>query len=133
MPDADAARDVRQVCRLEVTAAPQMGEGKGGDDGVPGTGHVEDLALVGNGDVHCPGHGLEEAHALGSACNEERLDPELRAQSRAGLLDLGLVLQRESRGLRRLLEVRGCGGDARIGEQPVAGVEADVASLRETY
>src|SRR5215216_5331220 len=124
MPDADAARDVRQVCRLEVTAAPQMGEGKGGDDGVPGTGHVEDLALVGNGDVHCPGHGLEEAHALG---------PELRAQSRAGLLDLGLVLQRESRGLRRLLEVRGCGGDARIGEQPVAGVEADVASLRETY
>ena len=39
----------------------------------------------------------------------------------------------EPGGLGGLFEVRGCGANARVFEQPVAGIEADVAALREAH
>jgi len=102
-------------------------------EGEPGAGDVEDLALVGDGDVDRRGARLEEAHALAAAGDEEGLCPELRAQPCAGVLDPSFVFDPEPGGLGSLLEVRGRGADARVVEQPVSGIEADVAALREAH
>src|SRR5918912_1579507 len=130
---ADTAGHVSEVGGFEVACAAQAGKGECGDDGVAGTGDVEDLALIGNGDVGWTSVGLEEAHAAGPKGEEEGFSPELRAQARASRFDPCLVPQPHSRGLLRFLEVRGRGGYAGIVEQPVAGVEADVATLRKTH
>src|SRR5215210_4576245 len=103
--------------RFEVAAAREAGEGEGCNDGVTCAGDVEDLALVGYGDVDRRGTRLEEAHALAAAGDEEGLGPELRAKPRTSLLDPGLVLDPEPGGLGGLLEVRGRGADARVVEQ----------------